>query len=75
MVRLIDALSNLVDRGHSVLVVEHSPEIMTAADWIIDLGPVAGDEGGRIVAQGTPEEVARSATATGEVLARVLTGP
>ena len=72
MVRLIDALSNLVDRGHSVLVVEHSPEIMLAADWILDLGPDAGDQGGRIVARGTPEDVAKSGTATGEVLAKLL---
>ncbi|MDG3005240.1 excinuclease ABC subunit UvrA [Paludisphaera mucosa] len=72
MVRLIDALSNLVDRGHSVLVVEHSTEIMLAADWILDLGPDAGDDGGRIVAQGTPEDVARSGTATGEALAKIL---
>ncbi|WP_165074072.1 excinuclease ABC subunit UvrA [Paludisphaera rhizosphaerae] len=74
MVRLIDSLSNLVDRGHSVLVVEHSPEIMAAADWIVDLGPDAGEGGGRIVAQGTPEEVAKSGTATGEVLAKALAG-
>ena len=58
MLRLIDALNSLVDRGHSVIVIEHSPELMICADWIIDLGPGAGDEGGRIVAQGTPEEVA-----------------
>ncbi|AMV37552.1 excinuclease ABC subunit UvrA [Planctomyces sp. SH-PL62] len=72
MARLLDALSNLVDRGHSVVVVEHSTEVMLAADWIIDLGPGAGDDGGRIVAEGTPEEVARSGTATGEALARRL---
>jgi excinuclease ABC subunit A len=45
---------------------------MTCADWIIDLGPGAGAEGGRVVAQGTPEEVARSGTMTGEVIARAL---
>ncbi len=72
MVRLIEALGSLVDRGHSVLVVEHSPEIMISADWIIDLGPGAGDDGGRIVAEGTPEEVAKSGTLTGEVVARAL---
>jgi excinuclease ABC subunit A len=72
MLRLIDALGSLVERGHSVIVIEHSPELMTCADWIIDLGPGAGEEGGRIVAQGTPEEVARSGTLTGEVIARAL---
>ena len=55
-----------------MIVVEHSPEIMACADWIIDLGPGGGDEGGRIVAQGTPEEVARSGTITGDLLASLL---
>ena len=53
-------------------MIEHSPEVMLSADWIIDLGPGAGDEGGRVVAQGTPEEVARSGTPTGQVLAKAL---
>jgi excinuclease ABC subunit A len=72
MLRLIDALNALVERGHSVIVIEHSPELMICADWIIDLGPGAGGDGGRIVAQGTPEEVASSGTFTGDVLARAL---
>jgi excinuclease ABC subunit A len=72
MLRLLDALNSLVDRGHSVIVIEHSPEMMICADWIIDLGPGAGDEGGRVVAQGTPEEVARSGTLTGDVIAAAL---
>jgi excinuclease ABC subunit A len=67
--KLLDCLHALADLGHSLIVVEHSPEVMRAADWIIDLGPEAGAEGGRIVAQGTPEEVARSGTHTGRVLA------
>jgi len=70
MGRLIETLSNLVDRGHSVIAVEHSTEVMLAADWIVDLGPGAGDEGGRVVAEGTPEQVAAAGTATGEALAR-----
>ena len=53
-------------------MIEHSPDIMACADWIIDLGPGAGDEGGQIVAEGTPEEVARTDTATGRVLANWL---
>jgi excinuclease ABC subunit A len=72
ILKLLDALNSLVDRGHSVIVIEHSPEVMISADWIIDLGPGAGDQGGRVVAQGSPEEVARSGTPTGQVLARVL---
>jgi excinuclease ABC subunit A len=72
ILKLLDALGALVDRGHSVVVITHSPAVMLSADWIIDLGPGSGDEGGRVVAEGTPEAVARSATPTGEVLARAL---
>jgi excinuclease ABC subunit A len=70
--KLLDAFNSLLDLGHSLVVVEHSPEIMVCADWIIDLGPGAGDEGGRIVAEGTPEQVARADTPTGRVLAAAL---
>ena len=55
---LLETLNSLIDRGHTVIVIEHSVELMLAADWIIDLGPGAGDDGGRVVAQGTPEDVA-----------------
>jgi excinuclease ABC subunit A len=72
MLRLLDALNALVDRGHSVIIIEHSPEVMICADWIIELGPGAGAEGGRVVAQGTPEDVAKSGTLTGLVLADAL---
>ncbi len=72
MLRLIDALNALVDRGHSVIVIEHSPEVMICADWIIDLGPGAGAEGGQIVAAGTPEDVGRSGSLTGAVIANAL---
>jgi excinuclease ABC subunit A len=70
--KLLDALTSLLVQGHSLIVVEHSPEIMACADWIIDLGPGAGDEGGQIVGQGTPEEIARLDTPTGRVLKAVL---
>ncbi|MFO0954279.1 MAG: excinuclease ABC subunit UvrA [Isosphaeraceae bacterium] len=70
--KLLDALNSLLNVGHSLLVIEHSPEVMVSADWIIDLGPGAGDEGGRVVAFGTPEEVARCDTPTGRVLAGLL---
>ena len=72
IVRLIECLNALVDRGHTVLVVEHSPEMMISADWIIDLGPDAGAGGGRIVAEGTPESVAETDTHTGRVIAEWL---
>jgi excinuclease ABC subunit A len=70
--KLLECLHALADLGHSLIVVEHSPEVMRAADWIIDLGPEAGDGGGRVVAQGTPEEVARAGTHTGRALAEAL---
>ena len=56
--RLIAALRNLQSRGNTVVVVEHDETIMREADWLVDLGPAAGRHGGRIVAQGTPAEVA-----------------
>lgn len=72
--KLLDALTSLLDIGHSLLIIEHSPEVMVCADWIIDLGPGAGDEGGSIVAEGTPEELATMDTPTGRVLASALHG-
>jgi excinuclease ABC subunit A len=66
VVRLLDCFDTLLSVGHSLVVVEHNLQLMKAADYLIDLGPGAADEGGQIVAAGTPEEVARhprSATA------------
>ena len=61
LARLLQVLHRLVDAGNTVLVIEHNLDVIKTADWIIDLGPEAGREGGRIVAQGTPEDVARQA--------------
>ena len=58
--RLIDILHRLVDEGHTVVVIEHHMAVAAEADWILDIGPEAGDDGGEIVAQGTPEKVAAS---------------
>ena len=58
--KLLDVLHELVDQGNTVVVIEHNLEVIKTADWIIDLGPEGGDGGGRIVAAGTPEEVART---------------
>ncbi len=60
--RLIDILHRLVDEGHTVVVIEHHMAVAAEADWILDIGPEAGEEGGEIVAQGTPETVAKSKT-------------
>jgi excinuclease ABC subunit A len=54
---LIQVLDRLVDAGHTVLVIEHHLDVIKRADWIIDLGPEAGDRGGMVVAQGTPEAI------------------
>ena len=70
--KLLDALNSLLNLGHSLVIVEHSTEVMVSADWIIDLGPGAGDEGGRVVGAGTPEDVARLDTPTGRVLVEAL---
>ncbi|RYF21189.1 MAG: excinuclease ABC subunit A, partial [Comamonadaceae bacterium] len=70
--KLIQVLHRLVDGGHSVMVIEHDLDVIAEADWIIDLGPEGGREGGRIVAASTPEEVVRLGTHTGRALGPVL---
>jgi excinuclease ABC subunit A len=73
--KLLDVLQRLVSLGNTVLVIEHNLDVIKSADYIIDLGPEGGDHGGRVVATGTPEEVARSRDShTGEVLRPVLDG-
>lgn len=70
--KLIEVIQKLVDRGNSVVVIEHNLEIIKAADWIIDLGPEGGEKGGEVVATGTPEEVARKNTHTGNYLRKLI---
>ncbi|MDB6066728.1 MAG: uvrA2 [Pedosphaera sp.] len=66
---LLDVFQRLVDNGHSVVIIEHNLDVVKAADWVIDLGPDAGDQGGEIVAQGTPEDIANCAKShTGQAL-------
>jgi len=66
---LLRALQKLVNAGHSLLVVEHNLDVIRAADWVIDLGPEAGDRGGKIVAQGRPMDIGRSTESiTGQFL-------
>ena len=71
--KLLDVVQRLVDKGNSVLVIEHNMDVIRCSDWIIDLGPEGGDLGGEIVAIGTPEEVAQNpASYTGQYLKHVL---
>ena len=71
--KLIAVLNRLVDAGNTVVIIEHHPDIIKVADWIIDLGPEGGDAGGEVVAEGTPEQVAQAkGSYTGQFLKRVL---
>ena len=71
--RLLDSFNELVDQGHTVILIEHNLDIMKCSDWIIDIGPEGGFRGGRLVAEGTPEEVAAVADShTGRFLAPLL---
>jgi excinuclease ABC subunit A len=70
--RLVRVLQQLVDRGDSLVVIEHHPTVLAAADWIVELGPGGGRHGGRVVAEGTPVELAARDTATAAVLREVM---
>jgi excinuclease ABC subunit A len=69
--RLLQVLNQLVDQGNTVVIIEHNLDVVKTADWIIDLGPEGGNEGGRVIATGTPEDVAEvSKSYTGQFLHR-----
>jgi len=72
--KLLDVLNRLVDKGNTVLVIEHNLDVIKCADWVIDLGPGGGDKGGRVIAEGTPEKIAKCAkwSYTGKYLKEVL---
>jgi excinuclease ABC subunit A len=73
--KLLQVLHRLVENGNTVVVIEHNLDVIKTADWVIDLGPEGGARGGRIVGEGTPEQIAKvRGSATGEYLARVLRG-
>jgi excinuclease ABC subunit A len=70
---LLGVLQRLRDEGNTIVVIEHNLDVIKTADWVIDLGPEGGDGGGRLVATGTPEDVAKvAASHTGQYLARML---
>lgn len=70
--KLLEVLNELVNRGNSVIIIEHNMDIIANADWIIDMGPEGGDEGGMIVAQGTPQQISQTSTHTGKYLKKML---
>jgi len=71
--KLLEVLQRLVDLGNTVVVIEHNLDVIKSADWVIDLGPDGGEDGGRVVAAGTPEQVMRAKKSfTGEALRKVL---
>ena len=71
--KLISILNRLVDAGNTVVVIEHNLDVIKIADHIIDLGPEGGNKGGKIICEGTPEEVAENKkSATGEYLKKIL---
>ena len=73
--KLLEVLHRLTDLGNSIIIIEHNMDVIRNADWILDLGPEGGEDGGRIVAQGTPEQVARTKKSyTGQALAKLLLG-
>jgi excinuclease ABC subunit A len=74
--KLLEVLQRLVDNGNTVLVIEHNLDVIKQADWIVDLGPEGGDDGGEVIATGTPEDVAEvEESATGQFLRGVLAEP
>jgi excinuclease ABC subunit A len=71
--KLLAACRKLIQAGHSLLVIEHNLDVVKTADWVIDLGPEGGEEGGRLIAAGTPEQLAQSEVShTGRYLREVL---
>ena len=72
--RLLGVLQRLVEAGNTVIVVEHNLEVVKAADWVIDLGPEGGAAGGKLIAEGTPEQIAQApGSYTGQCLREIIT--
>jgi excinuclease ABC subunit A len=69
---LMNVLQDLVDEKNSVILVEHNVDVWLAADWIVDLGPGGGDDGGKLVAEGPPRNIAQTNSPTGRILSRYI---
>jgi excinuclease ABC subunit A len=72
--RLAGVLHTLADLGHTVVVIEHQSHLLASCDWLVELGPGGGPDGGYVIARGTPEEIARGETPTGSYIRDVLEG-
>ena len=73
MQRLVDIIDRLTDKGNTVIIIEHNMDVIKRADYIVDLGPEGGDDGGTVVATGTPEQLAKCEKSyTGEFLKKIL---
>jgi excinuclease ABC subunit A len=72
VVQLVGVLRRLVEAGHSVVLIEHHPHVLAACDWLLEFGPGGGPAGGRVIASGTPGDVARSDTPTAPYLREIL---
>ena len=73
MRKLLEVLHSLVEKGNTVVVIEHNLEVIKTADWIIDIGPEGGHKGGKVIAEGTPEDVVKvKGSYTGEFLKPLL---
>ena len=71
--RLLGVLNRLVDKGNTVVVIEHNLDVIKSSDWMLDMGPEGGDAGGEVIASGTPEQVAEIAeSSTGQALREIL---
>jgi excinuclease ABC subunit A len=71
--KLLDAFNALIENGHTIIVIEHNPDVIKTADWIIDLGPEGGDKGGNIVFEGTPEQLLKAkGSYTGQFIAQKI---
>jgi len=70
--RLVGVLHRLVDHGHTVVVIEHHPQLLAACDWLVELGPGGGPDGGKVIAAGIPENLARGETPTAQYLRQIL---